>query len=358
MKYKPSLILIPCVSLLGACSPKSDKPIKTLSANELVPEHYTETQENVIFDLTPEVPNHIDITAIPKIKVLSQQSSNLPLALCSFASNKNVEKKVFIPGHSQDEVYWLPDSYEYRFDDDSYLYAGGFNATFDSGYGAYYAQMFDKLSWTQNPVPLPFASIETALKKITYAIDSFAYGTDVSLQCIPLPASKAQEFEQAMPVDSNKNFYKTNWTEEDDAYIFCGTQQICGLPIYDEMRLIGQVMAIDDPLNAPIHGVYTTRGVEWISMSFQYAYIQSDEEFSILPFQDIAQVISKKLNYILSDKPYRVYRAKLYYMVRLGTELSYLSEPIWYFEVDDPQNNKRPLIVLVSAVTGKEIPVA
>lgn len=343
-----------CSLTLTSCSTEtsvqsSNKP----AAGELVPAHYEQSDQNVIFNLTPEVPSGIDVTSIPIIEIEGLQFSDIDTARATFADGKTVINQIIGPANQ-----YHPAEYSYVFDDATQLSSGGSTTTFSTENGRQYGTLLSRLPPDLSKATLSFATPEDLFQAVSTAVNACGYSSDISFDYITLPAEQAQALEYHITPDGqiDQNSYKSSWTEEDNAYIIYGAQQIAGLPVYCEMYLLGQSMAQDIPYNAPIQAVYTTRGLEWLYVMAQYHYHITDETVSLLPFETAAQVVSQKLNNVLAAAPYEVYRAKLFLLVHMDAAQDYSADPVWYFEVATPEDEDA-LIVLVDAVTGIEIPI-
>ena len=116
---------------------------------------------------------------------------------------------------------------------------------------------------------------------------------------------------------------------------------------------IARIMAYDTPDNAPIQAIYSTRGIEQLSINSVYAFENGEMQVSLKPFEDIAAVVEEKFENILNDADYEVTRAKFYERVYLNEEQKYEADPIWYFEV--VENNTSKSVTLINAETGKVI---
>ena len=343
-----------CTVALGACGRAPAVHGTGDVSAELVPAHYTETVENVTFDLAPEVAAGIDVSAILKAKIKGLHSNDADAAYAAFAEGKTVSEQSINPANQ-----YRTEERHYRFADGSALNAGGNSASFSTANSDYYTSLLDKISADLPKNALPFATPEETMQAARDAVRSFGYDSDIAFDYVTLTAAQAQTMEEHTDKSGNIDMdaYKSAWMEEDDAYILYGTLVIGGLPVFAEMNLLGQIMALDIPYNAPVHAVYTSRGPEWFYVMTQYDYELSGETVTLLPFQTAAHAVSDKLNGVLSPAPYEVYRAKLFLMVHMDAAQSYSADPIWYFEVRDPQDED-PLVVLVDAVNGSEVPIS
>ena len=359
MNCKPCAVLAFAALLLGGCSQANASPNRPAAST--IPTHYAETIGNTIFDLSPEIPDGFDVTAIPKVEIKTIQSSDREMAFNTYAVGKTITKQEFTP--ATDDPDSTAGQYSYRFQDGGNLCAGGTTSSYYSAFGYYYSHLLYDLERSTQPAAFPFATIADAEQAVTDAIHNFGYEGEFAFQSIPLDFETAKTLDtkiknRAAEGEIDKNSYNPNWTADDNAYILYGTQKIGGLPVFYDPYFSAQIAALDPPFNHTIQAISTARGLESLHMTCLFDYTETKDRIPILPFEDIAQAVSQKLNRQDCAEPYQVYRAKLFYGVHIPAVCTTLDAfPMWYFEVNDPQNTKHPLVVLINAATGVDIAI-
>jgi len=363
VKKKYVLLALVTVVSLSACNNQTDAVNQGAdaamgNANSAIafPETYTMTDGNVKYNLSLEMPEDIDVNNFREVDVCSILYNDTPAALEYLCKDKAINETQVIPA---DE--FTPEEYSYYFDDGSRLSAGGSTLTCDSPNSEYYRDVFYRISndtdlLQDEPPDFSFAAPSDCLQEIEDIMKATGYDTTVSASVFSLTAEQAKAWEEHLTIDGDRQeeAYKEEWTEEDNAYIISAYQTYNGVPVFNEMLAMNQEMAVDSPDNAPIQAICTARGLESLMVIAQYEFSETKEEVSFLPFEMITKTISTKLNNILSESPYEVYKAKLFLMVRYVTARDYEAFPVWYFEAREEGSDEK-MVLIVDAVTGEEI---
>jgi len=368
MNLKKNLIflLLAVIVSLSACNKQSDavtrgEDSKTENINSgiVFPETYSISDDNVTFNLSPEIPENMDVNNLHEVSVRGILNNDASAALEYWGKDKDVVETHELPADQ-----FTPEEYYYSFDDGSRLGAGGSSLAYASPHDQYYTRVFRQISddaaiLEDGSSDFSFASSSDCLRELADTLKMVGYDITFASSVFSLTAEQAKDWEEhltmdAMDGDRQEDAYKNAWTEEDNAYLISAYQTYNGLPVFNEMLALNQAMAVDSPDNAPIQAICTARGLEFLTVMAQYEFIETDKVVSLLPFDTITKTISTKFNNILSESPYEVYKAKLFLMVRLVTAEDYEAFPVWYFEAREEGSDTK-LVIIVDAATGKEI---
>ena len=357
-----SLILCVC-SILSGCN-KSAVYVKEKAEEEIVsmdeaeysfPEKYEKTSGSgkVKFNCELEVPEKIKGQSISTVDVKGLYCCDREKAWSIFGEGKEVIEK---PEISVDEGKAACDYYLFANDENLCIDEGITYGSSTCKYYIYIGVQDPDNQATFEETEVSFKSGEECIAEIKKVIDELGYHSeDFIFDCYPLEFQTMKNLEEQY---LQKDYLaeekrKERWSQEDDAYLIYAYQKYEDIPIFHEMMSIARSMAYDTPDNAPILAIYSTRGIEQLSISGVYAFENGEHQVSLKPFEDIAAMVEEKYENILNDAKYEVTRAKLYERVYLNEEQKYKADPIWYFEV--VENNISKSITLINAETGKEI---
>ncbi|OUN25845.1 hypothetical protein [Blautia sp. An81] len=356
------LILCVCPILAG-CN-KNSVDVKEKAEEEIVsmeeaeysfPEKYEKSSDSgkVKFNCKLEVPENIKGQAISTAAVKGLYSCDREKAWSIFGEGKEVIEKPETPvaeGRAPEDYY--------LFADDEILDINE-GITYGSSNSKYYLNI-----GVSNPdneavfeeTGVSFKNGEECITELKEIIDELGYHPeDFIFACYPLNFQVMKNLEEQYLQEDylTEEKRKESWSQEDDAYFIYAYQKYEGIPIFHELMSIARIMAYDTPDNAPIQAIYSTRGIEQLSINSVYAFENGEMQVSLKPFEDIAAVVEEKFENILNDADYEVTRAKFYERVYLNEEQKYEADPIWYFEV--VENNTSKSVTLINAETGKEI---
>lgn len=201
-----------------------------------------------------------------------------------------------------------------------------------------------------------FSSGENCINKIKKEMKALGYQTnEFEFFSYPLNSDAMDQLEKSYLKQEliEKKDKKSKWTKEDDAYVVYAYQKHQDLPIFHEFMSIGHQFAYDSPDNAPVQAIYSTRGLESLSVNSVYVFTNSKDRVCLRNFEEIATVVQEKYNNLLNDSNYVVTRAKLYEIIQRDQNQNYIVQPVWYFEI--LENHKKKVVTLVQAKTAKEI---
>lgn len=139
-----------------------------------------------------------------------------------------------------------------------------------------------------------------------------------------------------------------------EGYYFAARQQLQGIPVF---VLGGGILYKEDDDNVPISAYYTKDGLVYFFASDLYEFYESEEQYSLLTFEEIAECISNYYNKLISNNSnYQVIKAKLYNYVTPNRE-DYEVTPVWIIKilVDDEsgESEKRIIQQEFNAINGE-----
>jgi len=178
---------------------------------------------------------------------------------------------------------------------------------------------------------LSFASIEDTNKKLEQNLNYVGVAfADVDYHLYTCEHSTlTQEF---VPDETPEGKEKT----EDiiypmEGYYYSARQKLQGLPVFTKTA---DIMFFEDDENVQITAFFTENGLAYFSARDLYSFQETDERIDLLPFEQITENLSDYFNKLLSQKEYRVIRAKLYNYV-LKAEKDYQVTPVWIFQIEE-----------------------
>lgn len=119
---------------------------------------------------------------------------------------------------------------------------------------------------------------------------------------------KAQEVHYDVDGNREEDKYKTDWSEEDDAYLFYIHQTYCGLEDYHNPDFWkGQA----EDSNAQITAIYGKDGIEYMVVQNMSIYSTGEKQEKLLDFATIANAVVTYFDNILDDASYEVTSAQL-----------------------------------------------
>lgn len=314
------------------------------------PESYTYQSDKVKFECSLELPEEIKGQPVQEVTVKGKIYTNREKTYAAFVEGKEIKEEHTIPEMDtlpEDDIYTLTDAYV----------SIGPECIYASNNFSYYSQLGlwdDMQSYADDKVS--FGAPEACVTDLEKLLSDFGYpAEDFSFSFKPASAQTMKRVEQDLVeqeyIQGNKQ--KAEWTEEDDVYIIYSYQHCEGIPVFHEYMNLGQQLAYDTPSGAPVHAIYSSRGLENLYVSVVYEFEKTGKTLELKSFDEIAKVLQVKFESLLNERTYLVNRAKLYMRVYFDENQNYVAEPVWYFEIiDDEAANS---VVLVNAVTGKEI---
>lgn len=318
-----------------------------------IPQSYEEVSGNVTFKLQPELPESFDSSAVPVGASVEPAYADPDKALELFGHDSVVKELHQNPTSHPDH-----DDYSYIFGEGSgnVLTVATATVHYSTKVFQYYTGFWDaEADDLSNQTELEFSDIATCLDDVVQRLETIGLSTDVQCAGFTMEAERLDalesHFDPLGEVESES--FKDEWTGEDSAYVLYGRQMYGGLPVLCDTALIGRALALDDWNAASLLALYTERGIEYFTATSFYEFGESKEYARLKPFEDIVAVVDKKLNNVLSQEPYLVYRAKLYQLVRKNEKQEYEMGPAWYFEYTVEGNEEYRSVVLVDGVTGR-----
>ena len=213
-----------------------------------------------------------------------------------------------------------------------------------SDYNAYKYSTEDELS---------FATREQAFEIIKSTLGTIGIDIDEQNSCFTLDHKIMQEEEYVTNIDGNvaTEYYKDNWTEDDDSYYFIINQSYEETPTY---HVFYEAFPLAADENAPIQVVYNKNGIQFLQIEKVFEFSEGNGVYDLKSFSEIAQVLQNKYGMLLGNSTYEVNSAKLYYMENKVAENQYEILPVWIFRTTESSTGKI-LQDVVNAQTAEEI---
>ncbi|QWT52686.1 hypothetical protein [Eubacterium sp. MSJ-33] len=193
-----------------------------------------------------------------------------------------------------------------------------------------------------------FASQEETVSELK-EITSLYTGVNDTMQTVYCVDADTLNENRVVSEQEEKGEEADIYTSEDDGYYICMWQQLQGLPVYSREANY----SIEYAGNAPIVAYYTENG--WhdlrIEASRLYNFDVKGETVKLKQFKEIADVVFRYYDALLTDNTYEIYRATLYnYVTEDGTVT-----PVWIFKTYEtyPDGNFRCDQLDINAVTGE-----
>ena len=200
-----------------------------------------------------------------------------------------------------------------------------------------------------------FASEEAAKQEIYEIMDSCGIDLkkDFTCETYYLDHEILQQQEEHMDMDGNQQEeeYKTDWSEENDTYLFYFHHVYSGLRDF-QGNSFWQESAQD--LNAQITVMYNKKGIIFCYIQNLYDYTSMNESESLLNFDAVMQSVIEYFEGIVDGADREVISAELIVdHMKDGKTLI----PVWAFQINEkPLNDSEYQYELrVNAITGKII---
>lgn len=143
------------------------------------------------------------------------------------------------------------------------------------------------------------------------------------------------------------------WTREDEGYYFCISQRQSDIPIY---RPLFKTYTELSSGNAPIQVLYTRRGIEFLQIDKVFSFVEEQENFQLLPFENIADTIVKKYNKLLTNSSFKVEKGVLAYMIYEKKPYEFDSVPVWIVDItEESKKTCNKFQNIINAENGEEI---
>lgn len=350
MKLKRLSVLLLCLGMVcTGCTSQNHKVInETLSAVE-IPEQYCHEEGNIKFDTAVSAPGKVKSSGMKKISASLQNIDCEKAVQCLMKdteiqnSGENGSEKWY-EGRNQSVLSVSPEALSYSTKFNVYV-----SNTFrlQKGYSDYNA---DQYSTEDN---LKFETREDAFKNIKATLESMGIRVEDTYTCYALDYETMMREESAMDMDGNEasQFYKENWTQEDDSYYFLIRQEYEGIPEYHVFYDTMSELAED---NAPVQVLYNKNGIQFLQIEKVFNYSETKDTYKLKDFSEIARVIEKKYGMLLGNSTYEVTSASLFYMESKVSEVEYEVQPVWIFFTKENSTGKI-LQDIVNAQTGEEV---
>ncbi len=205
-----------------------------------------------------------------------------------------------------------------------------------------------------------FGSAEDALKDIKANLNELGIQIDETylVHTYYLDHETLQQQESHYDMEGNRveDEYKTDWSEEDDAYLFYINSSYCGLPDYHSSDF-APVRAEDS--SAQISVLYGKEGILDMEVDRVSIYEMGNQQMELLSFENIAEAVINYYDNILDNATYEVTEAQLV----CDYDASYTKEdvqdvcPVWVFHVTETNEGDTPINyeVRFDACTGNQI---
>ena len=197
----------------------------------------------------------------------------------------------------------------------------------------------------QKPQEFPFATEEEIYKKFAEFGESLGISindehTTYYLDYETLAGEEEQQVNQG-------NIQPKNWTEADNAYYFCTSQESQGIPLY--VPLYGIYMdAID--YNASMQARWGKSGLGYIMAGSLYTIETNSEYVKLESLETIFENLQKKYDLLIMNDTVTITKIKLYWMPELNKEAA---RPVWILTGKQNESGKEIQHVF-DAETGKE----
>ena len=321
---------------------------ETQSAIE-IPEEYCHEAGNIKFDTAISVPETVKQSGMKKVSASLQKIDCEKAFQCLMEnaeinnSGENGSQKWY-EGTNQNVLSVSPESLSYSTKFNVYV-SNAFRL--QKGYSDYNA---DKYSTEYN---LKFETKENAFKNIKTTLETMGIKIEDTYTCYALDYETMKQEEAAMDMDGNEasQFYKENWTEEDDSYFFLIYQEYESIPSY---HVFYDTIPILSEENAPVQVLYNKDGIQFLQIEKMFDYTETQGTYPLKDFSEIAKVIEKKYGMLLGNSTYEVTSASLYYMESKVTESEYEVQPVWIFFIKENSTGEI-LQDIVNAQTGEEV---
>lgn len=351
-RLKKFCFLFLAAILLVGCT-KGNNEIKDSGMNVEFPRTFEKVSEKVKFNCILEVPDNFTGADIHKIRVLGSCYGDSEGILSNYVEENEILERHEIPADED-----MPEENIYKMTDESVISMGS-QFSFGSKNSKYYFYIGATSSDNREEFSedqISFASTEDAIEAVKREMNKIGFSNlEFNYGVYPISHESMKRLEEKYVSEGymQEKQKKDIWTEEDDAYVVYAYQIKDGLPVFHELMSINHMMAFDNSDNTPVQAIYSVRGMESLMVGSVYNFEDTEEILILKEFDEIAKVVENKFENILNDAHYIVNRAKLFQMVRRDENQKYVAEPVWYFEVVENKSSKS--VVLVNAVTGKEI---
>lgn len=328
-------------------------------------EAFFEKRDKVIFDFYPEVPDPFDASSFPEVTVTGLQFSDSDEALHILGDGREIQDTEIIPASE-----YRPDEYVSYFTDESSLSAGGSSVCFyTDNFFKRFSSVFNYLSlnlplYSDITSNLSFETADDCMSNFISLVNDIGYETEPSGIIYSVTSEQMEVWIQYLESDEGRSQKywiddenMINWTDDDNVYVISAYQSYNMIPVYPKMLVLNQDMSLDLPRNMPIQAIYSSNGLEYLLVMYQYSFEHTGSTQKLLPLSRIIDTVDARLNNTLPDVYYEVYRAKLFLMVSYNGQQQYEATPIWYFEVQQKENHDESMVILVDAITGIEIPI-
>lgn len=158
------------------------------------------------------------------------------------------------------------------------------------------------------------------------------YATDIYYLQHDILADQEEHLD--MSGNPQKEEYKDDWSEADDAYLFYIHQNYCELEDYHKSNY-DSVYAEDS--SAQITVIYGNDGILYLKLQNFSVYERGNKPVELLPFEDIADAVMIYFENILDDASYEVMDAQLICDHKKSEVLSAKNTlwPVWAFFVKE-----------------------
>lgn len=202
-----------------------------------------------------------------------------------------------------------------------------------------------------------FGSEEEVFGKIMDSLEELGIrlGENYKVDTYYLDYETLREQERHYDIDGNKQEerYKTDWSEEDNAYLFYIHQTYCGIEDYHNGDFW---KGKTEDANAQIQVIYDAGGIQYLSVKNLSNYSMGSWQEELLDFDTIADGVIMHFDSILDDADYEITTAQLicdYETPNAESGSSII--PAWAFHVNVTQEGDLPSTyeLRVNALTGE-----
>lgn len=365
------IVFILLIILLNGCQSKQNNEDKSLSNNTQHSEQNMDLIKNAKTTTFPasyqKSGNHtnIDIQSVNPQKAYFIEGCARPLELDfetigrtlipeSEIGEADIEAKQILSKKMVDDTFyekmfgWGKDSFSY------YTYHGSelFSSIVDERKADDY-----NLPLYEQEKTFSFGSAEEALEDIKARLNAFGITIDdtylVHTYYLSHETLKQQESHYDMEGNREEGEYKTDWSEEDDAYMFYISQTYCDLPDYHIVE--GMSVRAEDS-SAQITVMYGKEGILYMKVQNIGIYEMGTKQIELLPFETVAESVLRYFDDILDNAAYEVTDARLICDYapshKAGDEKTLC--PVWAFHVIETNDGDIPVNyeLRINASTG------
>lgn len=304
-----------------------------------IPETYTKTVGNTVFNFTVQFPDNWENSGVYKTKA----------ERITFRKEKleQVLGKV-----SYDYEKWQQNK------EGGFLSADDYGIMYETELGEQIINCVDldardgNMDKYKKDAELSFMTKQEAYENILNTLKDMGLELeDAMYTCYALDyeTMQAQEYVMDENGEQMEEYKKKDWSSEEDCYLFLIRQKVQGATEY---HTYGTEFVRLEEGNAPIQVYYSKNGIERLDIEKVYRFTQEGETLTLLDFEEITQSAAKELENRNATSSYRVTSAELCLKTPdFGSEMT----PVWVFQAEETtaEGTVYPVTVVINAQNGK-----